>query len=207
VFEDELERLFTRAWLFVGHTSLIPKPIRLFRFAYGHGIGHSPAATLRTESARFPQHVPAPGHESLPLRSGQHDALHLSLSRVELRDDGKLVGVPLYEQIYAGIMDKASAPLIEVAQMVDYKGTILGDLGSAGAAVRSVHGRRARLSRPGARFTRRPPRAAPKCCTAFKVDDPSNWKFSAENFSGDRYHNVSHRSADDVRISPSARSV
>jgi hypothetical protein len=35
---------------------------------------------------------------------------------------------------------------------------------------------------------------------------PANWKLGAENFSGDRYHNVSHRSVDDVGIGPSARS-
>ena len=35
---------------------------------------------------------------------------------------------------------------------------------------------------------------------------PSNWKFGAENFCGDTYHNVSHRSVDLVGIGPSARS-
>src|SRR5260370_18204838 len=32
---------------------------------------------------------------------------------------------------------------------------------------------------------------------------PCNWKFPAENFSGDRYHGVSHRSVDMVGIGPS----
>ena len=35
---------------------------------------------------------------------------------------------------------------------------------------------------------------------------PSNWKFGAENFLGDTYHNVSHRSVDLVGIGPSALS-
>src|SRR5947209_5633798 len=34
---------------------------------------------------------------------------------------------------------------------------------------------------------------------------PCNWKFPAENFSGDRYHNVSHRSVDLVGIGPSGK--
>jgi phenylpropionate dioxygenase-like ring-hydroxylating dioxygenase large terminal subunit len=33
---------------------------------------------------------------------------------------------------------------------------------------------------------------------------PCNWKFAAENFLGDTYHNVSHRSVDLVGIGPSA---
>src|SRR5260370_35750100 len=34
---------------------------------------------------------------------------------------------------------------------------------------------------------------------------PSNWKFPAENFSGDSYHNISHRSVDMVGVGPSGR--
>ena len=34
---------------------------------------------------------------------------------------------------------------------------------------------------------------------------PSNWKFAAENFLGDTYHNPSHRSVDMIGIGPSAR--
>ena len=34
---------------------------------------------------------------------------------------------------------------------------------------------------------------------------PANWKFAAENFAGDFYHNISHRSVDIVGISPSGR--
>ena len=32
---------------------------------------------------------------------------------------------------------------------------------------------------------------------------PNNWKFAAENFAGDGYHNISHRSVDMVGIGPS----
>ncbi len=35
---------------------------------------------------------------------------------------------------------------------------------------------------------------------------PCNWKFPAENFSGDSYHNISHRSVDLVGIGPSGTS-
>ena len=34
---------------------------------------------------------------------------------------------------------------------------------------------------------------------------PANWKFAAENFLGDTYHNPSHRSVDMIGIGPSAR--
>ncbi len=34
---------------------------------------------------------------------------------------------------------------------------------------------------------------------------PCNWKFAAENFAGDAYHNISHRSVDMVGIGPSGK--
>ncbi len=34
---------------------------------------------------------------------------------------------------------------------------------------------------------------------------PANWKFAAENFLGDTYHNISHRSVDMIGIGPSAQ--
>jgi hypothetical protein len=34
---------------------------------------------------------------------------------------------------------------------------------------------------------------------------PCNWKFAAENFAGDYYHNPSHASVDAVRLSPSGK--
>ena len=34
---------------------------------------------------------------------------------------------------------------------------------------------------------------------------PCNWKFAAENFAGDGYHNISHRSVDLVGIGPSGQ--
>ena len=43
-------------------------------------------------------------------------------------------------------------------------------------------------------------------CGVQKWRVPCNWKFPAENFSGDTYHNISHRSVDLAGIGPSGRS-
>ena len=39
IFRDELEHLFSRAWLFVGHESLDSESERLLRVAHGRGVG------------------------------------------------------------------------------------------------------------------------------------------------------------------------
>src|SRR5262245_20252891 len=45
-----------------------------------------------------------------------------------------------------------------------------------------------------------------ECIGVHKWVFPSNWKFAAENFLGDTYHNPSHRSVDMIGIGPSGRS-
>src|SRR5690606_16950909 len=45
--------------------------------------------------------------------------------------------------------------------------------------------------------------ALPICITKWIA--PSNWKLGAENFMGDTYHNVSHKSVDLIGIGPSAK--
>jgi phenylpropionate dioxygenase-like ring-hydroxylating dioxygenase large terminal subunit len=122
IFAEEQERIFTRAWLLVGHTSLIPNPNDFF--------------------------VSRMGTESVILCRDKHSNVHVFLNTCRHRGmkvcrydkgntllftcpyhawsyatDGKLTGVPQYDEIYAGIMDKSEAPLIEVAQLKEYKAT------------------------------------------------------------------------------------
>src|SRR5262245_64207062 len=120
VFQQELETVFTRAWLFVGHESMIPNPGDYF--------------------------VSRMGAESVILSRDKAGAIHVLLNtcrhrgmKVCLYDegntthftcpyhhwsygtDGKLVGVPQYDTLYPG-MDRSQWSLIEVAQMANYKG-------------------------------------------------------------------------------------
>ena len=78
LYKEELDKVFTRAWLFIGHESLIPN---LRRFLYdpdGRGVGH-PVPGQKGRRPRLPEFMPASRHEGVPLRAGRHLDLHLPL--------------------------------------------------------------------------------------------------------------------------------
>ncbi len=116
---------------------------------------------------------------------------------------GKLVGVPYFKEAYHGKLDKSQWGLVEVAQLCNYKGTIwatwdasappfleyLGDFRLyLDLSLDAWDGREGGIEVLGG---------------IQKWLIPCNWKFPAENFSGDSYHNISHRSVDMVGIGPS----
>ena len=154
---------------------------------------------------RLPEFLPASRHEGVPLRRGQHRRLHLPLSRLEL-----------WHRRPAG----RRAPIS--ARPTTRSSTSRNGVSSRS---RSCAITRARSGRPGTRHA--PP--FPEYLGDFtryldlQLDGwdgregqaevlggvqkwlmPCNWKFPAENFSGDSYHNISHRSVDLAGIGPAA---
>ncbi|HVH77175.1 MAG TPA: Rieske 2Fe-2S domain-containing protein, partial [Stellaceae bacterium] len=117
--------------------------------------------------------------------------------------DGRLVGVPYFKEAYESRLDRAKWGLVEVAQCENYHGSIwacwdaeapslaeyLGDFaGYLDLVLDGWDGREGQAEVLGG---------------VQKWLIPCNWKFPAENFSGDTYHNISHRSVDLVGIGPS----
>jgi len=205
VHRDELEHLFARAWLFVGHESLIPNNGDFFQSRMGEesvllcrdraGTIHVFLNTCRHRGMKVCRY----DEGNTPLFTCPYHAWSFSL-------DGKLVGVPMSNPLYDGVLDRSQWGLIEVAQMANYKGAIFATwdphapsfetyLGEARAQLDIVLD--CRDGRPG---------GSEVIGGIQKWVVPANWKFGTENFMGDTYHNVSHRSVDLVGISPNARS-
>ncbi len=167
IYQQELERIFARAWLFIGHESQIPKP-----------------GDYLTSSM---------GEESVILCRDRAGRIRVFLNSCRHKD------------AYGAQLDRSQWGLVEVARMENYKGTIWATWDASAPPfseylggyklyldllLDSWDGREGGTEAIGG---------------IHKWLIPCNWKFPAENFSGDRYHGVSHRSVDMVGIGPSGK--
>jgi len=115
------------------------------------------------------------------------------------------VGVPYYKEAYHECLDRSQWGLIEVAQLANYKGSLWATWDKAAPPFLDYLGDMklyldvlldCRDGREG---------GSEVLGGIQKWYMPCNWKFAAENFIGDAYHNISHRSVDLVGIGPSGR--
>ncbi len=202
IYQREQEQVFTRAWLFVGHESQIPKPGDYFVSC----MGEESVILCRDREGQVHVFLNSCRHRGMKVcryDEGNTPVFTCPYHGWSYATDGKLVGVPFYKDAYRGKLDKSMWGLVEVAQICNYKGAIwatwdesappfleyLGDFKLfLDLSLDSWDGREGGTEVLGG---------------IQKWLIPCNWKFPAENFSGDSYHNISHRSVDLVGIGPS----
>jgi phenylpropionate dioxygenase-like ring-hydroxylating dioxygenase large terminal subunit len=197
----ELEKLFTRAWLFIGHESQIPKPGDFFVSR----MGEESVILCRDQAGAVHVFLNSCRHRGMKIcryEQGNTSLFVCPYHSWSYTTDGKLQGVPLYRVLYEGTLDRSAWSLIRVPKLEIYKGTVwaswdpeapdlISYLGGAIDHLDQVLD--CRDGRPG----------GSEVIGVHKWVFPSNWKFAAENFLGDTYHNPSHRSVDMIGISPS----
>lgn len=203
IYRKELEKLFTRAWLFVGHESQIPNPGDFFTSR----MGEESVILVRSKANQIHVFLNSCRHRGMKVcryESGNTSLFTCPYHSWTYTTDGKIRGVPLYKELYDGVLDREKWSLIEVAKLHNYKGSIwatwdpqapdfltyLGD-----AKIHLDQALDCRDGRPG----------GSEVIGVHKWIFPANWKFAAENFLGDTYHNPSHRSVDLIGIGPSAQ--
>ena len=203
VHRQELEKLYTRSWLFVGHESQIPKPGDFF----ASRMGDESVILCRDDRAGIHVFLNSCRHRGMKVcryEQGNTALFVCPYHSWSYTTDGRLQGVPLYRTLYAGTLNRDEWGLVEVARLFNYKSTIWATwdpeapdflvwLGDAVDHFDQVID--CRDGRPG----------GAEVIGVHKWVFPSNWKFAAENFLGDTYHNPSHRSVDMVGMSASAQ--
>lgn len=203
IHAQELERVFTRAWLFVGHESQVPNPGDFVTSR----MGDESVVLTRDEQGALHVMLNSCRHRGMKVcryESGNTDLLRCPYHAWAYGLDGALRGVPHERAIYQGGLDRSKWSLVKVAKMALYKGTIWATwdadapdfftyLGDAREHLDLALD--CRDGRPG----------GSEVIGVHKWVFPANWKFAAENFLGDTYHNPSHRSVDLIGIGPSGR--
>jgi phenylpropionate dioxygenase-like ring-hydroxylating dioxygenase large terminal subunit len=200
-YREELEKLFARTWLFVGHESLIPKAGDFFVSR----MGEESVILCRDTQGAVHVFLNSCRHRGMKVcryEQGNTSLFVCPYHSWSYTTDGRLQGVPLYRALYEGTLIRDEWSLIEVPKLAVYKGTVwaswdtdapdfLAYLGDAVDHLDQVLD--CRDGRPG----------GSEVIGVHKWVFPSNWKFPAENFLGDSYHNPSHRSVDMVGMGPS----
>ena len=123
LYREELDKLFTRAWLFVGHESLIPKPGDFFVSRMGEEL------VILCRDAQGAVHVFLNSCRHRGMKVCRYEQGNTSLFVCPYHSwsyttDGKLQGVPLYRALYEGTLNRDEWSLIEVPKLALYHGTV-----------------------------------------------------------------------------------
>lgn len=203
VYRQELENLFTRAWLFVGHESQVPNPGDFFTSR----MGEESVILVRDKSGELHVFLNSCRHRGMKVcryDSGNTSLFTCPYHSWTYTTDGKIRGIPLYKALYEGTLDREQWSLIEVARLANYKGTIWATWDPEAPDFETYLGD-AKLHLDQALDCRDGRPGGSEVIGVHKWVFPANWKYAAENFLGDTYHNPSHRSVDLIGIGPSAR--
>ncbi|MCS5654734.1 MAG: aromatic ring-hydroxylating dioxygenase subunit alpha [Dehalococcoidia bacterium] len=202
IYAQEQEQLFARAWLYIGHESQVSKPGDFFVSS----MGEESVILCRDRQDEIHVFLNSCAHRGMKVcryDEGNTPVFSCPYHGWSYATDGKLVGVPYFKDAYQENLDKSKWGLPEVAQMCNYKGTIWATWDKhAPSFPEYIGGFRTYLD-----FLLDTWDGAGGETEVFggieKWVIPCNWKFPAENFIGDRYHNISHRSVDMVGVGPS----
>jgi phenylpropionate dioxygenase-like ring-hydroxylating dioxygenase large terminal subunit len=189
--ERELERVFGRCWVYVGHESEIPEPGDYAR----RYVGSDPFIFVRSEAGDIEVLFDSCRHRGTTVcRADQGNASHFRCPYHGWTYDnsGDLVGLPHKDACYRDI-DTEEWGLLSAPQVTNYEGFVFASLDPDAPSFEEYLGdyrwyldMHAKLPEEGWEAYAEPHR--------WTVE--ANWKMGAENFGGDDYHLfIAHQSS------------
>ncbi len=133
VFELEIEKLFHRGWVYVGHTSEIPQPGDFVV----RWIGRQSVILNRDSGGKLHLFMNRCRHRAAALchqdSSGNSELFRCPYHGWAYRNDGPLIGVP-FPQSYGDDFNREDLPLVPV-EMQTYRGFVWGNLAPDGRSL------------------------------------------------------------------------
>lgn len=184
VYEQEQQRIFRRAWLFLGHESQLPNP-RDFFTTY---MGEESVIVNRDRRGQLWAFLNTCRHRGMRVcraDRGNTAVFTCPYHAWTYDSTGALTGVPKFEEAYYGDLDKADWGLHPVAQVDTYKGLIFGTFDPEAESLPEYLGDMAWYLDT---ILDRRAGGTELICGVHKWIMKSNWKIAADNNSGDWYH-------------------
>jgi phenylpropionate dioxygenase-like ring-hydroxylating dioxygenase large terminal subunit len=185
IYRLERERVFGRAWCFVGHESEIPSPGDYVQ----RYVGEDPFVLVRGEDGRVRVLFDACRHRgALVCRSERGNAAHFRCAYHGwvYKNTGELVGAPAFKEVYS-TLDRKEWGLLSAAGVDSVHGFIFATLDQEAPSLDEYLGNMRwymdlhwGLLDDGWEVVGEPQR--------WIMD--ANWKSAAENFAGDDYHTL-----------------
>ena len=139
VYEAEMERIFARCWLFVGHESQVAQPGD-FVTTY---MGEDPVIVVRDRAGELQVLLNSCSHKGrrvCEVDEGRIATFVCPYHGWSYRTNGQLVGVPNSADAYYGELDKSALGLRRVARVDTYKGLIFATWDATAPSLREYLG-------------------------------------------------------------------